>query len=373
MARAIRPAAKLWHRWFGLLAGLWLLLLAVTGSAIAFYDEIDTWLNPDWRTVAVQADAGYAALDQMIIEAGRAVPGFNPTMIELPSHAGDTLWMLGRAPIDDELRPVQIFINPYAGTVLGWRIQGAAELDRRHAMDIIYALHVDLMAGECVTALFGLVSLLWLIDHGVALVLAFPHGGRWPAALKISGRRRSLRRLFDLHRAPGLWLFPVTLVLALTGVTLAWPEDSRDAMRVVSPVSERLHEAFAPLPESGTSIGVEQAIARVTADRTEVHSVRLYPGLGVYAVRTFDARDPDDQGRLWTYVAMADGAISGVRHDTGESAGDLFFAWQYALHSGKAFGASGQALVLIGGLGTAALCVTGVMLWLRRGSRRRQV
>ena len=70
--------------------------------------------------------------------------------------------------------------------------------------------------------------------------------------------------------------------------------------------------------------------------------MRLFPRARAYAVRTFDAaRDPDDQGRLWTYVNMESGAIMGQRHDVGTSAGDLFLGWQYALHSGKFAGLPG--------------------------------
>ena len=63
---------------------------------------------------------------------------------------------------------------------------------------------------------------------------------------------------------------------------------------------------------------------------------------------------------------MHDGSIAGVRHDNGTTAGDQFFAWQYTLHSGKAFGLGGRLLVLLGGVVTLWLCFSGVTLWWRR-------
>ncbi|MDZ4321128.1 MAG: PepSY-associated TM helix domain-containing protein, partial [Phenylobacterium sp.] len=50
--KAGRRALRLWHRWFGLAAGVWLLLLALTGSAITYYEELDHALNGDLRQVA---------------------------------------------------------------------------------------------------------------------------------------------------------------------------------------------------------------------------------------------------------------------------------------------------------------------------------
>lgn len=369
--RRWRPFARIWHRWFGILGGLWLLLLAVTGSAVTFYDELDSWLNPDLRTIPA-AIGQHAPLDAAVANAEAALPGFAPNNILLPSHPRGTIWMLGRAPLGEgRPRPVQLFADPRDGRVLGWRESGKISLDRRHVMDVLYGLHVDLLAGAWMTWFFGLVSLAWLIDHLIALWLAVPRLAGWRAAFAVAGRPGSLRRLFDWHRAPGMWAWPATFVLGLTGVTLAWPEGSRGTMRLASPVSDRLHEHWPDRERPARPVGLEAAITAVTRDRASLHSVRILPDHAAYAVRTFDPRDRDDQGRLWTYVAMDDARILATRHDNGESAGDQFFAWQYPLHSGKAFGVAGRWIIFAAGLVTSALVITGWMLWLRRRPWRR--
>ena len=263
------------------------------------------------------------------------------------------------------LGEVMLRLDPGDGRVLSWRDSGRLSLDRRHLMDMVYGLHVDLLLGAWVTWAFGLVSLLWVLDHALALVLAIPRVSRWRDAFTIAGRKGSLRRLFDLHRAPGMWAFPITFVLAVTGVTLAWPDDSRTLMRAVAPVSERLHESWPDVAPPARSISMEQAMA-IVAPRSRIDSLRPLPEHRVYAVRTFDPRDPDHQGRLWTYVSMTDGRMIASRHDNGEGAGDAFFAWQYPLHSGQAFGLAGRLAVFAGGLATMVLCGTGVVLWIRR-------
>jgi len=42
-------------------------------------------------------------------------------------------------------------------------------VDRRYLPDLLYGLHVDLLVAPWVTAVFGFISLLWLIDHVLAL------------------------------------------------------------------------------------------------------------------------------------------------------------------------------------------------------------
>lgn len=306
-----------------------------------------------------------APVDTVLARAETALPGFAASQIDLPDRPGESIWMLGRAPLNGAPRSVQVFADPGDGRILGWRESGRLSLDRRHVMDVLYGLHIDLLVAPWVTWVFGLLSLLWVADHAFSAVLSIPRLSLWRDAFKVSGRPGSLRRLFDLHRAPGVWAFPVTLILAVTGVTLAWPDDTRDWMRRVSPVTERLHEHWPDIAPPERPLPIDAAMARV-APRDRIDSVRHLPDHAVYAVRTFDRRDPDSQGRLWTYVSMIDGRIVGRRHDNGSTAGDVFFAWQYPLHSGQALGLFGRWLVFFGGVVTAALCVTGFTLWARR-------
>lgn len=363
--KAGRRALRLWHRWFGLAAGVWLLLLALTGSAITYYEELDHALNGDLRQVARTGPPVPAPITTALTRAEALFPGFQPRHIDLPDRPNETIWLIGSATIEGQRAGVQVFAHPQSGELVGWRQSGVWSLDRRHLPDLLYGLHVDLLVAPWVTAVFGFISLLWLIDHLLALALAVPKLALWREAFWVNGRPGSLRRLFDWHRAPGLWAWPVTFALALTGVTLAWPELSREAVRPFAAVSDRLEYSL-PDRTIEARLTIDQAISKV-APLAEIDSLRPLPDKGVYAIRTHDHRDLDYQGRLWTYVDMETGEIIGRRHDVGEGPGDAFFAWQYPLHSGQALGEIGRALVFIGGLVTAALSVTGLMLWLRRG------
>ncbi len=357
-----RPLARRLHRWFGLLAVLWLLPLALTGSAITFYDELDRWLNPDWRTVA--ASDAPPALDRALAAASQHLPGFTARFLDRPNRADESITIVGSAPIDGgEVVSVQLFADPRDGSLLGWRETEVLSFDRRHLMDTLYALHMDLMLGPVMVWILGLMALFWIIDHIIATALSFPALAKWRASFAVAGRGFSLRWLFDLHRAGGLWLFAITFVLAVTSLTLTWHEETRDATRLLVPVSDRLHYAFPVQPVTAPVIGVEQAVALAGGT---VDSVVLLHRYGVYGVRRFDERDMDGYGRLWVYVSMTDGRLLGSRHDRGQGAGDLFFAWQYPLHSGKGLGLPGRILVLLAGLATAGLCITGLWLWWRR-------
>lgn len=363
-----RAGLKFWHRWFGILIGGWLMLLAVTGMAIAWYDELDTALNPDLRQAEISS-ADPASLDVVVANAEAALPGFSVNNAILAPEAGYTHWLIGRQALPaGDVRAMQLFVDPVSGTVAGWRESGALQFDRHHFPDLLYGLHTELLADEIGATIVGIIGLLWMLDHFLSLPLAFPNRQKWRDAFRMTGRKGSLRRLFDWHRAKGMWLWLLTFTITLTGVTLAFPNASRDLVQPLSPISERLHETMSET-NGEIGIGLDDAVSRVTTDLSQVHSVRVFPTVGQYAVRTYDDRDPDNQGRLWTYVSMADGAITGQRHDLGTSGTDLFFAWQYPLHSGHAAGFVGRLIVTLVGLMTFLLCYSGLRLvWRRRNN-----
>lgn len=360
-----RPLLRRWHRWFGILCGGWLMLLAVTGSAIAWYDEIDTLLNPELRRTAPAMGAP-APLDTVLANARAALPGFEPGYLILADSPGETHLFTGRQRRDEGPRAVQLFADPASGAILGWRESGAMLLDRKHLPDLLYGLHTDLLLGGWGVLIVGFIGLAWLIDHFLSLPLALPRLRAWREAFAIKGRPGSLRRLWDWHRAKGMWLWPIGFILALTGVTLTFPEESRDVVRVASPVGERLHDHMHAARPATNDVGLDAAVAAVRADRAAVHSIRPFPSVGLYAVRTRDPRDFDDLGRMWTYVDMASGRITARRHDNGETAGDAFFALQYPLHSGRIGGLAGKIVVTLAGLVVAWLCWTGFRLLFRR-------
>lgn len=358
-----RRILRLWHRVFGIGAGLWLLLLALTGTAITFYDELDRALAPELRTIPADATA-LPRVDRALAAAQARHPGFVPRHIDLPNHPRDSIMLVGSSAG----QAAQLFADPRDGAMLGLRTSGTFALDRIHLMDTLYALHMDLLLGPAMAWFLGLVGLLWAIDHIPAAILAIPRLTRWWGALGMKPLGR--RALYDGHRAPGLWLLPVTLVLAVSGFCLSWQEETRAIVSLVSPVSERLHYEFPDAAAPARPIGVDRALARVRAAGVwGIDSVQILPAKAVYAVRAFDDRDLDGIGRRWIYVAMADGRILAERHDNGSSAGDAFFAWQYPLHSGKALGLAGRILVAIAGLVTASLCLSGIALLMLRRRR----
>lgn len=369
----LRPILLFWHRWFGLLAAIWIALLAITGCAIVFYDELDTALNPELRLTSNEGTP--VSIDEIIAAAERAAGGGYATFYDTPAQAHQTALVLV-SPRAEGAHPAFVFVDPYTGVALGLREAGELGLDRLRLMDTLYQLHLDLALGEPMIWFLGLVALLWALDHIAAIALSFPAVRKWRESFGVQVSARGPKRTYDLHRASGLWLAPVTLMLAVSGVYFNWMEGFTHAVEIVSPVTPRYGdiapEREAPLIDPPLRWSAARAVAEDAAPGAELDMLFLRPRTGLYEARLYDVRDIDSYGRRLISIDADTGVLLDDRHVAAGTAGDVFIAWQYPLHSGKAFGWPGRLIVLFAGLATIMLSWTGISIWLRkRGVKRR--
>lgn len=372
----LRPVLLVWHRWFGLLAALWLTVLALTGSAIVYYDELDRLLVPEQRVATPTGEP--APLADVAAAAESAHPGTFARFFDLANRPDETtrVFLADRpdspAPLAHE---THVFVDPYSAEVVGVREVDQVRLDRQHLMDVVYGIHVDLLLGHTAMWLLGLLGFLWAIDHVAGAVLALPRLSKWKRSFKVKWTAGGYRRDYDLHRAVGLWLLPVTLVLALTGVYFNWYDYAEAAASTVSEVTPRyphtLPDLDAPLYDAPAPLDRVVEAAAAEGDGRGVDMIGYVPAKGVYEARVFSAADIDPYGRQLVTVDARTGAVLDSRHQSEGTAADAAFAWQYPLHSGKAFGGVGRFLVFVSGIAVAALNVTGVSVWWRKRRARR--
>jgi uncharacterized iron-regulated membrane protein len=373
----LRTALVVVHRWFGVVGGLWLLALALTGSILVFYEEIDGALNPDLAPLPTLGPG--ATFDAIAAAAVERHPGSYASFVHLPHHAGEPMavYLAPRAGVDPESVPagLHVFVDPATGGARGERVWGAPRLDRRHFAPFLYKLHMDLHLGAPMAWFLGLLGLAWALDHVVATLLSFPTPSRWLESFRVRRGARGFPLAYGLHRALGLWLLPVTFVLAVSGVYFEWYETVVAAVDKVSPVTKDFAESAPPLaePRYAPPVGIDRAVAaaRAHAGGAALDSLFLLPEKGLYALRLKDPRDLAGYGMRVVHVDSGDGAVVSDRHEAEGSAGDVLIAWQYPLHSGRAFGWPGRIAILAAGLAVSTLTVTGFVIWGRKLAARR--
>ncbi|HEY8066119.1 MAG TPA: PepSY-associated TM helix domain-containing protein [Methylosinus sp.] len=381
------------HRWTGLLMTGFLVVVGLTGSILAFHNELDRLATP-WLYATPQ-DAPPLDFAALAEKAEALVPQGRVRNIgyRFPEQV-----IVGMTPRKDaatgkpyELGFRQLFLDPWTGDELGRRTPGDLSQGRINLMTFIYLLHDALMLGPTGITILGVVALVWTLDCFVGFYLTLPIARsafwrRWKPAWLIKSRASAYRVNFDLHRASGLWLWPVLLVFAWSSVMFDWrplydgvmhaffqyeaPREALEALRARPTPHHRLDWRAAQATG-------EALMAKEAADRgftvTQARAMTYLIDKGVYILSFRSSLDVDaiHAGNCSVYFDGDSGALLRVMLPTGQYAGNTITSWLYALHMGGVFGLPYRIFVCALGLIVAMLSATGVYIWSKKRRARR--
>jgi len=385
MDLTLKSRRKLWlkvHLCLGLVVGAVFVLIGLTGSLLAFESSLDERLNSTLMTVSSDRKSkDYLPLDVLVASGLSALPANgNALSLAFPRHSGLAfeLWFEQPSPNSDHSESHQIFINPYTGEVSGQRLKvDFARGWRGPLMDVVLRLHYSLAIGPTGMTIMGFIGLVLVFSLLTGLILWWPGPGKLKKALTIKNNASAERFNFDLHKTFGFYSSVVLLFLALSGVYMIFPEYGRGLVGFFSPVTEPY-----PICQSIVPKGDKKRIS--LAEVTAIADARFPDGdyrwigfpaneRGVYVVGKREADEVNRKSpyrRLW--IDQYSGAIIHERTGNSRSAGDIFVEWLYPLHSGEAFGFTGQLIILISGLIPLVLYVTGVIRWLHKQKAERK-
>jgi uncharacterized iron-regulated membrane protein len=383
----VRKAFARVHRYAGLAMAGFLAIAGLTGSVIAFAQEIDSWLNPElYKIAGVGTPLPMAALAQRVEQSD---PEIRVMRIEPPLGIRESALLTveprqGRGSDEaPQLAYDQVFAEPVTGAVLGTRLWGAARADRAHLIPFLYKLHYSLhIPGPWGLWLMGAIACAWCLDCFIGLYLTLPRGWRflakWRRAWKIKSGAGFFRTSFDLHRAGGLWLWFVLLMLAVSSISLNLRDEVfNPVVSLFSPVTPSIFELRVPDEidrAAGPSFDEIAAQARREAQRLgwamDLGSVAYIAAYDLFGVR-FDTETSWSGDSRFLYLDGRDGRLLD-RYVLGDgTAGDAVIVAQFALHSGRIAGLAGRIAICLAGLAVAALSITGVIIWWLKQSRGR--
>jgi uncharacterized iron-regulated membrane protein len=381
------------HRWAGLVMAGFLLLASLTGSALAFRDELDAWLAPELRLVTamgLDTKARATSLDPFALRARAEQalpPGARLDGVQLRSEPGHTVMLRATGP---GLGYDEVYVNPHTGHIQGTRHSEANGMAPAQLMPFLFKLHHSLaLPGLWGTLLLGLVSLVWTIDCFVGAWLTWPRARpalpRWGSAWRVKWRAGWQRANHDLHRAGGLWLWAVLLMFAWSSVMF----NLRDPVyQPVMGVAFKFDDSWSSVPARATPAmhpgldwhAAHQAARQVmqtmatrhgfTIDHEERLLLNRHKGVYIYMVQSsLDLRRTI--GNTAVMIDADTGAWRGQWLPTGGPTGNTVSNWLGALHMGHVGGLPWRIAVALSGLLVCGLSVTGVLVWwVKRRARR---
>lgn len=127
--------ALLWlHRWVGVIAGLVILFITITGCVLVFQQTQDRWLNPQLYPHEATAAENRAPVAAALEDLSRKHPGVRVQGIRLPRDEHDALALIGGNRM--------AHCDPRTGAILGVRPRVGLW------WQTFVKLHVNLMLGS---------------------------------------------------------------------------------------------------------------------------------------------------------------------------------------------------------------------------------
>lgn len=363
------------HLASGIVAGLVIGLMCLTGTALAFEKDLIAWAERDARQVPAPAPGALRlSLDQMLARVREARPDASPaSFVVAQDPLAAVAITLGRAEV--------LYVDPYTGEVRTPRSRSMANFMRTMLVwhrYLGFSGEESRPRGKLVTGVCT-ISFCFLAVSGLYLWL--PRSWSWRAVRpsiwfrqNLSGRARD----FSWHNVIGFWSAPILIVLTLTALPISfrWAGQflytlTETPMPASGPQGSGAPPPTAqvPAPPAGTKpvspdVLLATVVRELPAWKTITHR---FPAAGQPA--TFAVREHGSWPRTAVTTLQFDPFSGSLLRQDGHadlSPARKLRAWSRFLHTGEALGRPGQLVAGMASLGGFLLVCTGFALAFRR-------
>jgi uncharacterized iron-regulated membrane protein len=348
------------HLYLGLASAIFLIILGLTGSIIAFEGDIDHWMRPSlWYAKTGPHTLPEADLVRAVQEK------YGPAHVAAVQILRDPNLVQVMQMTDKS----SVYVNPYDGTIQG-RTSGPSGTQR--ALGIIHQIHLRL-APDARSA-FSSAGKLIISWAGLLLVLLVPTG----FILWWRTRRTSInwggswfRICFDAHHVIGIYAALFLFVAAVTGVLIGFDrgEETIYAMTNSGPPDFRTKPPQStPLP-GATQIDVDRAIAIARGAMPDATVSVVHFPLDPKAAYNVQMRVPEETSEAVHSLVTIDqysGHVLKVKDFKTDSQGYRWIRFNRSIHTGDVLGTPTHILMSLSSLLLVAMAVTGVVIWWKK-------
>ena len=367
----MRKLSKTLHQILSIIVGIFISIICFSGAMLIFENELTEWQNPHLYNVT-PLESGARPLTSLLPEILATQPqGAEITYVDIKDNPSKSYTIdidLG----DDESKTV--FVNQYTGKILGEAPDDIA------FFTVMYRLHRFLLQsrpqGDGIfwgKRIVGISTIIFVFIIITGIVVWVPRRGRsWGNRFKISVRRGWHRLWYDLHVAGGIYVALLLLVMALTGLTWAFPWYRTAFYGIFAPERNELSttennslDIAANEPTDTTTLtqfAVWQRVYDDVKQRSNYVEVSISPDEVRARISDCGNRRASDYYEFDT----ATGAITSVELYENMSNNSKLRGWVYSLHTGSWGGFWVRLIYFIAAMFGATLPLTGYYLWIRR-------
>ena len=356
------------HLPVGVMAGVVILIMCVTGVLLSYEKQITSWADTRGYRSAPTAETKHLPVETLIATA-RDARGAAPTAVTIKSDPA--------APAEITFgRETTLFVNPYSGAILGegsqkvrnffrgvteWHRWLGAKGDNRNVARAI--------TGACN---FGF---LFLVASG--FYLWWPRNFNRKALRNVTWFRRGLpskARDFNWHNVIGFWSAVPLFIVVLSAVVISYTWAGNLVYRIVgeTPPAPRANQPAAPSganKETASPVdSLNSAWVRAEQQVNDWRSISLQLPASATAPLTFNidsGNGGQPQKRAQLVLDRTGNVVRWEPFSSYTRGRQLRSILRFA-HTGEVLGVAGQTIAGLVSSGGAFLVITGLALAIRR-------
>jgi uncharacterized iron-regulated membrane protein len=359
------------HLYFTLLAVAPLAIISVTGLLLLFEVEISQW----------QADENHQNDDQFITTP-QSIDTLHQHIEQLLAENPQCEVSYIRHDAQTESLP-RVYLS-----CLEERKKFEVNLSTnqhypfiKEGFQLILDLHRTLLLGNVGQNLVGIATLVLILNIVLGLVLWFIRGKK----VKLDKQKFSITlnrgiNLSNLHSVTALYLTPMLLIMALTGISWTWRDQIYQGLASLQYKDLAMPTALtkAKSHHSNTIASTRAIYNKMQQDYPQYQLLGLAPARMPTDIVTVRLREKEGLGFTPHRYLTLDAYTLEEKYNTDAwqaSAEDSIYSYrimQYGLHTGFLFGTAGKIIWAIADvLFIASILILGVYLWLKR--RRKEI
>lgn len=356
-ARSKKPVLKTIHTWIGIIAGLFLSVVALSGSLIVFRAEFERAAMPAGASVT----SARIGLDEAAHQIAALRPDAHVRRVRIPRGPGDPYVF----QVQSSGKRTERFVSDATtGRVLGTLQPGW--------VDWMVDLHRNLLSGTTGRSVVGALGIVLFVLSATGLWMWLTGARNWRAWISVRRRGSAVRFNYELHRVAGLWAYAFLALLAFTGIERSYPNAFRDAVQSLTGKAATVPGPKKIQAEMRLSLDEYLRIGRgAMADGVPVELRLSESGKGPVDLRLYRAGDLSPSGNH-VYLDPSSGVVLKVDRVVDRPAGARFLASMAPIHYGQFGGMSIKIAWALFALSPLLLFATGLLAWWRPKSKASQ-
>jgi len=354
------------HKWLGLISGLIVFIISITGCIFCFHDEIKDITRKEWRLV--EPENKPFLLPSVLKEKAKEIaPKNKASMI---SYYGKNRSAIVYTYSDTE--NLYLYFNPYTGKYL------KTENPKTDVFIIVEYIHLYLLLPDYIGKhIIGGATIIFILLLISGIIQWWPKRRsdiKRSFSVKWSAKWRRVN--YDWHNTSGFYISLIAVIIAITGLTFTYEWVGDGIYKTFNFGGDKAAETKTPVIDT-TKFDINSLAA---VDQAFIETMKLQPKAEMCFV-TFPQQKSDiistgayphtlryDHQSNY-YFHPGDGKLMQSDPYDKKSLGLQVVEMNYGIHTGQILDLPGKIIAFIVSLIAAALPITGFVIWYGRNKK----